>query len=185
MDKTSSYLQGLYVRGVSGPHVEALHVRLKHSLEGHEAFKHITSKKHTKNTRITSKKKKKTQQVWHAALPSSEWTWWQCSAKRCTAPLCAEDQNENTLGVFVRQTFCRRKKVWRQPVAPQQPNKRLGDDTNFVFWRQVPVKLSNRHHDLNQSKQHIITRFYPSVWIKVLIKNKTKPWSHPSSDDPQ
>lgn len=36
------------------------------------------------------------------------------------------------------------------PVTPQKSHQRFGDDTDFMFWSQMPVELSHCHHNLTE-----------------------------------
>lgn len=37
------------------------------------------------------------------------------------------------------------------PVTPQKSHQRFGDNTDFMFWSQMPVELSHCHHNLTKT----------------------------------
>lgn len=54
-------------------------------------------------------------------------------------------------------------------MVPQQPNQRLGDDADFGFGRQVPVELSDGHHDLKRGKNLCELSAEPSTFASSYL----------------
>lgn len=69
------------MRGVCRPHIEALHEGLKHPLFAGTQGVCLGAAAPMYDVLFRSQ----------ADSPSSGWTWWLCSAARCTAPPCAEN----------------------------------------------------------------------------------------------